>query len=248
MDIKKPIVFFDLETTGVDISADRIVQIGAIKTSEDGSEEVKNVLVNPTINIPESATEIHGISNDDVKDSPTFKQISKSLFEWLTDCDLAGYNSDNFDVPLLIEEFNRVNIEFPKETVCFVDVLKVERQVCSHKLEETYKRYTGKALDGAHDALVDIRATIEILNKQMELNSGLPASVPEIDAFCQGETRRVDFAGKLYEKAGLIYWGFGKNKDRLVSETEEYANWVLGANFPKNTKKHIKTVFGLNID
>jgi len=113
--MQKPIVFFDLETTGVSTSNDRIVQIGAIKRMPDGTEEVKNVLINPTIPIPEGATMVHGISNEDVQDSPKFVQIAKSFAAWLAGCDLAGYNSDNFDVPMLIEEFSRAGIEFPEE-------------------------------------------------------------------------------------------------------------------------------------
>ena len=242
MKSSKPIVFFDLETTGVNTSYDRIVQIGAIKLLPDGTEEVKNVLVNPTIPIPEGAAAVHGIFDADVQDKPKFRQIAKSFAAWLSGCDLAGYNSDNFDVPMLVEEFDRAGITFPEEGTSFIDVLKIERIVCSHKLENTYRRYTGEDMEDAHDALADIRATLAIFRKQLENNPDLPIEAAEIDAYCQGENKRVDFAGKLYEKEGQVYWRFGKHQNRLVSETLDYAKWVLGADFPSETKLQIKKV------
>ena len=241
---KRPIVFFDLETTGVSTTNDRIVQIGAIKLLADGTEEVKNVIINPTIPIPAGATVVHGIGDEDVQDKPKFRQIAKSFLKWLSGCDLAGYNSDNFDVPLLIEEFARVGITFPEEGTSFIDVLKIERMVCSHKLGNTYQRYTGEELEDAHDALADIRATLTIFQKQLEKNPDLPIEAADIDLLCQGENRRVDFAGKLYEKEGQVYWRFGKHKDKLVSKTASYANWVLGSDFPSETKAQIRKVLG----
>ncbi len=242
--MQKPIVFFDLETTGVNTSSDRIVQIGAIKRLADGTEEVKNVLINPTIPIPEGATMVHGISNEDVQDKPKFVQVAKSFASWLAGCDLAGYNSDNFDVPMLIEEFSRAGIEFPEEGTNFIDVLKMERMVNSHTLENTYKRYTGEELKGAHDALADVRATLEIFNRQLEKNEELPKDAAAIDAYCQGDNKRVDYAGKLYQKDGGIYWRFGKHKGKLVSETASYAKWVLDSDFPSETKKQIRLILG----
>lgn len=238
----KPLVFFDLETTGVSTSKDRIVQIGAIKLMPDGTEEVKNVLINPTIPIPEEATMVHGISNADVKDKPKFAQISKSFFAWLSGCDLAGYNSDNFDVPMLIEEFNRAGLTFPEEGTSFVDVLKMERMVNSHTLGNTYKRYMGKELEDAHDALADVRATLAIFQKQLEKNEELPKEAKDIDVYCQGDNKRVDYAGKLFQKDGGIYWRFGKHKGKLVSETASYAKWVLESDFPEETKKQIRKI------
>ncbi|MFK7980452.1 MAG: exonuclease domain-containing protein [Saprospiraceae bacterium] len=241
----KPIIFFDLETTGVSVTKDRIVQIGAIKVMPDGSEEVKNVLINPTIPIPPGATAVHGVSDAEVKDKPKFKQIAKSFAAWLAGSDLAGYNSDNFDIPLLIEEFNRAGITFPEPETNFIDVLKIERKVNGHTLGATYKRYTGEELEGAHDALIDIYATIKIFNKQLELNPLLPSDAKEIEAFCSGDLKRVDFAGKLYEKEGLVYWRFGKHKDQLLTETTSYCKWVLGADFPSETKAQIRRVLGI---
>lgn len=242
MSSKKPIVFFDLETTGVSTTYDRIVQIGAIKVHPDGTEEIKNVLINPTIPIPAGAAAVHGISDEDVKDKPEFRRIAKSFLKWLSGCDLAGYNSDNFDVPMLVEEFSRVGITFPEPDTCFIDVLKIERLVCSHKLGETYKRYTGEELIDAHDAIADIRATVAIFNKQLANNPELPVDAAGLDAYCQGEFKRVDFAGKLYEKEGDAYWKFGKYRDKLVKETREYCRWVLNSDFPAETKMQIRRI------
>ena len=242
MYLHHPLIFFDLETTGVNTSKDRIVQIGAIKLLPDGSREEKNMLINSGIPIPPAATAVHGISDDDVKDAPWFRQISKAFEQWLSGCDLADYNSDNFDVPMLVEEFARADVDFPEEGTRFIDVLKIERNVNSHRLEETYRRYTGQPLDGAHDALADVRATASVFELQLERNHDLLAAVEDLDELCHGENGRVDFAGKLYEKEGQIYWAFGKHKHELVTETRDYANWVLGGDFPSETKKHLRRV------
>lgn len=247
MKLNRPIVFFDLETTGVNVTKDRIVQIAIHKIDLNGEQTSKKLLVNPGIPIPAGATEIHGITNEMVAGSPTFKQISKSLAEQLYGCDLAGFNSDVFDIPLLIEEFNRVGIEFPdpEVNISFVDVLKIERRVNSHTLSETYKRYTGKDLDGAHDAMVDVMGTAEILMEQLEkFDKSMTAE--ELDVFCQGDRKRVDYAGKLYEDDGEVYWSFGKHKDCLVKNERQYADWVLRSDFPEDTKKRIRTILNDN--
>lgn len=241
---QRPIIFFDLETTGVSTSNDRIIQIGAIKVLPDGTEEVKNVLINPTIPIPASASAIHGVYDKDVAKSPTFQQVSKSFATWLSGSDLAGYNSDNFDVPMLMAEFDRVGISFPEPETKLVDVYKIERLVNGHTLGDTYKRYMGEELDGAHDALVDIYATMKIFQKQLELNPELPVDAADIDALCQGDTKRVDYAGKLYEQDGDIFWKFGKHRGAKLKDTTSYCNWVLKSDFPADTKAWIRKVIG----
>ncbi len=243
MILEKPIVFFDLETTGVNTVKDRIVQIALLKIMPNGEQEQKKTLVNPQMDIPAEATEVHGITNEMVVGAPLFSQIAKSLAEQLHGCDIAGYNSDNFDVPLLIEEFSRAGIEYPQagEQISFVDVLKLERKVNSHKLEETYKRYTGKELDGAHDALNDVIATAEILFAQLE-KIGEQLSPAQIDELCQGDKKRHDYAGKLYEVEGVVYWSFGKHKDTPVKDEPQYADWVLRSDFPADTKNKIRKI------
>ena len=142
MILTRPLVIFDLETTGLSINTDKIIQIGALKLNLDGTSEKKNILINPGIPIPSNATEIHGITNEMVAGSPTFSQISKSLKEFFKGCDIGGYNSDVFDIPLLIMEFHRCGIEFPDWILNFVDSLKIEKLINSHRLEHTYTRYT----------------------------------------------------------------------------------------------------------
>ncbi len=242
MQLQKPLVFFDLETTGVNVAKDRIVQIGAIKWSPSGEREEKNVIINPTIPIPLGASAVHGIYDKDVEDKPTFKQIAKSFATWLQGCDLAGYNSDNFDVPMLIAEFERVGVEFPESDTVFVDVLKIERLVNAHTLEATYQRYTGQPLEGAHDAMADIRATLAVLEKQLEKFEALPKVPAELDAFVRGDNVRVDFAGKLTMIEGEVCWAFGKHKGEPVAQTRGYAEWFLSKDFPSESKRHIRKI------
>ncbi|MCH2023319.1 MAG: 3'-5' exonuclease [Saprospiraceae bacterium] len=244
MKLKKPIVFFDLETTGIDIVKDRIVQIGAIKIEPNGEETIKNVLINPTIPIPEGATAVHGITDDDVKDKPMFRQIAKSMLEWLEGCDLAGYNSDNFDIPLLAEEFGRLGFDYPYEDTVYIDIIRIERMINSHKLGDTYKRYTGQTLEDAHDALADVKATMAIFEKQVEENENLQTSISDIALLYTNENKRVDFARKIFENDGKYYWNFGKHRNQLISETQDYAEWVLNSDFAYDTKKHIRRILG----
>lgn len=243
MKLTRPLIIFDLETTGKNTNTDRIVQIGAIKIQADSSVEEKVVLVNPMMSIPKEATEIHGISDEDVASAPEFRRIAKSFHIWLSGSDIGGYNSDNYDVPLLMQEFSRAGIVYDVKDVCFIDVLKIERVVNSHRLEETYKRYTGKSLDEAHDALADARATLDVLQHQFEQNKDvLPEGIGELDVFCQGDQKRVDIAGKLYEKDGEVYWSFGKHQHQFVKETLDYARWVINADFPENTKGVLREI------
>lgn len=242
MKLNKPIVFFDLETTGVEISTARIVQIACIKLHMDGSMEEKKMLINPTIPIPKEATEVHGITDEMVKDAPLFSQISKGLFSFFKDCDIAGYNSDSFDVPLLCEEFGRLSIMFLCWEYNLVDVLKYERLLKPNKLVDVYKRYTGKELEGSHDAMNDTRATLEILFHQIEGNEEISAQ--DIDALCQGNKKRYDVSGKTYiNEQGVICWSFGKNIHKSVIEDKKYVDWVLNSDFPSETKFKIRQLF-----
>lgn len=243
MQITKPIVIFDLETTGVNTVTDRIVQIAIMKINENGEQETANRLINPQMPIPKSATEIHGITDEMVKDAPAFKEIAKSLFDIFDGCDVGGYNSDNFDVPLLMEEFNRAAIQYPApgSEVVFIDVLKLERKINSHKLTDTYKRYTGKDLEGAHDAGNDVSATAEVLFLQLATFKK-DMNAQEIANYCQGENPVFDYAGKMYKKDNAVYWAFGKNKDKRVRDDLQYADWVMRSDFPIDTKNKLKII------
>lgn len=245
MKLTKPIIFFDLETTGVDIAKDRICQIACIKIDLDGNQTEKELLINPNMPIPKEATEVHGITDEMVADKPTFANISKSLFEFFEGCDIAGYNSNVFDVPLLAEEFSRSRIEFPNWELNFVDVLQYERVLKPNKLADVYKRYTGKDLEGAHNALNDVRATLEILLHQTEGNKDIfPA---DIDQLCQGDRRRFDVAGKCYiNKDNEVCWSFGKLMHRPVLNDIGYLDWVLNNDFPFELKTKLRKHFSEN--
>lgn len=243
MNITRPIVFFDLETTGLDLSSDRAVSIATLKIDMDGKTEEKKILINPEMDIPKEASDIHGITNEMVADAPTFKQISKSLFSYFENCDIAGFNSDYYDVPLLMKEFSRCGIEFPTWELNLIDVLKFERMLNSNKLSEVYLRYTGKELEGAHDAMNDIKATFEILMCQLEKHGKNDLTPQEIDLMCQGERKRFDLSGKTYLNAnGEVCWSIGKNANNPVTKDTAYLNWVLKSDFPEETKAKLRTL------
>jgi DNA polymerase-3 subunit epsilon len=250
MELKNDIVFFDLETTGVFFSKDRIVQIGIIKIFADKTKPIyKNLrLINPTIPIPEEATAVHKITDDMVKDAPTFKQISKKLFELIGDSDLGGYNLINFDIPLLIEEFNRVGIEFSVGSRKIVDVFKIKQKMEPNTLEANYKYYCGKEMEGAHDALVDIQATVDIFKEQVKKYKGIDFKnqdgeiikdpINNIDSIHEllSIKNAIDLMGKIvYNKEGVPVFNFGKYINLPVKETLEkdswyYNNYILDKN------------------
>ncbi len=245
MNLQRPIIFFDLETTGTDVVNDRIIQIGAIKIAPNGEKEVKNVLVNPTVPIPQGASAVHGIYDKDVQDKPLFQQIAKSMLLWLQNCDLAGYNSDNFDIPLLAEEFARVDIEYPSQDCVYIDIIRIERLINSHKLGDTYKRYTGETLKDAHDALADVKATLRIFEHQVDQHDALNVSLTDLCKLYQDpDIQMVDFGRKIYLKGGQYYWNFGKHRNELIADSQSYAQWVMEKDFSRNTKMHLKRILG----
>lgn len=243
MNITRPIVFFDIESTGLDLGKDRAVSIATLKIDLEGKTEEKKILINPEMEIPKEASEIHGITDEMVADAPTFKQISKSLFTYFENCDIAGFNSDYYDVPLLMKEFSRCGIDFPTWELNLVDVLKFERMLNSNKLGEVYLRYTGKELEGAHDALNDIRATFEILMCQLQKHGKEDLTPQQIDLMCQGERKRFDLSGKTYLNAnGEVCWSIGKNANNPVTKDTAYLNWVLSSDFPEETKAKLRSL------
>lgn len=238
--LKRPIIFFDFESTGVDTNKDRIVQIAVLKVWKDGKTEEKQMLINPEMSIPLGASEVHGITDDMVKDSPKFSQVAKSLNEYFDGCDLAGFNSDSYDVNLLVSEMERAGISFDLENRNFVDVLKLYRELFPNKLTDIYKRLFGKELEGAHDAMVDVLATKEVLEKIIDKTLDTPE---KIDYFCQGDKKRVDIAGKMYEdEEGVVRWAFSKNKDMDVKEDRGFANWFLKQDFPQQSKDKLNEI------
>jgi DNA polymerase-3 subunit epsilon len=246
LELKNPIVFFDLETTGINVASDRIVEISWLKIMPGGQETGFTQLVNPTIPIDPKATEIHGISDEDVKDKPSFKEIARSLARDLEGCDLAGYNSNKFDIPLLAEEFLRAEVDFDMSRRKFIDV-----QVIFHKMEQrtlsaAYKFYCGKDLDEAHSAEADTRATFEILKSQLDRYDELENSVDFLSRFST-QKRNVDFAGRIVlNDEDIEVFNFGKYKGQPVEEVLKkdpgYFGWILNGDFPLYTKKVLTNI------
>jgi len=235
MKIIKPIVFFDLETTSIDTETARIVQIACVKISPNNEKETKEFLVNPTVPIPLDASEIHHITNDMVKNSPTFKQLSINLRNWFDGCDLGGYNSNSFDIPVLSAELVRAGLEPINWNPNLFDVLLLYRHLFPNTLSDVYKRLIGKDLDGAHNALIDVEATLEIAEYLT-----VDETVGAVDLILQGDKLRVDLAGKLYKDSqGVIRYNFGKDKDSSVAENTGFARWMLNQGFPQETKNII---------
>lgn len=247
--LNKPIVFLDLETTGVDVLKDRIVELSATKIFPDGKTEKKCVRINPMIPIPPEATKIHGISNENVKNCGTFKQYSKAIFSFLQGCDVAGYNSNRFDFPLLAMEFERVSCLNPLENSQFIDVFNIVCELYPRNLKAIFKLYTGKELNEAHSAEADTDATIQVFDKMFEkhaylLNDDLRISdIAKIGL----KWKRADLAGKLiYNKEEKVCFGFGKHRNKPVSEVNMkdpfYIEWLLDKMeyLPNSTRKIIE--------
>ena len=254
LNLKNPIVIFDLETTGIDVVKDRIVEISYIKVLPDGTEVQKTQRFNPEMHIPEESSAIHGIYDEDVKDMPAFKEHAKSLAKILEGSDLGGFNSNKFDIPLLAEEFLRVGVEFDFSKRKFVDV-----QVIFHKMERrtliaAYKFYCGKKLEGAHGAAADTKATYEILKAQLDRYNGVDFDdlkgnitqpvVNDIEKLAEfsSHNKNVDFVGRIVmDDKGVETFNFGKYKGMAVTKVFEkdpgYYGWILKSDFPLYTKK-----------
>lgn len=239
---EKPLIFFDLETTGTNISKDRIVQISAIKTINDKEIDRIDHLINPEMIIPQEAIDVHKITNEMVKDAPTFSFLAPMLFVFFNG-DLAGFNQINFDVPLLSEEFHRAGFDFPSEDVLFVDVKNIFHKKEKRDLSSALKFYCGKDHDDAHSAIGDVLATMEILKAMKRKYSDLPADRKELNDFCFGGNPIVDISGKLTrnEKNQIVY-NFGRYAGERVDQLPSYANWILQNDFPRNTKSIIRKI------
>jgi DNA polymerase III subunit epsilon len=244
--LTKPIIFFDLETTGVNIATDRIVEISILKVFPNGNKESKTWLVNPEIEIPAEATAVHGITNEKVVMEPTFKELAPKINELIADCDLAGFNSNRFDIPLLAEELMRAGIDFDMNNRKAIDV-----QVIFHKKEQRtlsagYQFYCGKNLENAHSAEADTNATYEILLAQLKKYDDIGNTVDSLSEF-SSHRDRADFAGfVLYNEQGNEIFSFGKYKGRTVEEVlienPGYFAWMQNADFPLYTKKVLREI------
>jgi len=248
--LSRPIAFFDLETTGISISTDKIVEIAIVKIMPDGSKLIKRKLINPEMPIPQGASEIHGITDEMVKDAPTFKQVANEIKQFLDNCDLAGYNSNRFDVPLLVEEFLRIDLDFTIDGRKLLDVQKIFHSMEQRTLSAAYKFYCNKPLEDAHSAEADASATWEILDAQLERYSQLGNTIESITKVI-GEEDIVDFARRFVKEKGVEVFNFGKHKGKsilqVLKEEPQYFDWMMKGDFPLHTKQKLKEIFQRNM-
>lgn len=242
LNLKRPMVFFDLETTGTDITSDRIVEISMVKVMPNGEEIVKTRRINPEMPIPAEATAVHHISDDDVRNEPTFRQVAKSLREFVQGCDFCGFNSNRFDLPLLAEEFLRVGVDVDFfRRAQYIDVQNIFHKKEERTLVAAYRFYCGKELEAAHSAAADTMATYEVLCSQLDRYNDLENSVDSLSEFSsRGKT--ADFAGRIgYNDKGEEVFNFGKYRDQSVEavfrKEPSYYTWIMEGDFPAYTKK-----------
>jgi DNA polymerase-3 subunit epsilon len=244
LQLTRPLVFFDLETTGTDIVHDRIVQISVLKLHPDGSEEVRTRLINPERPIPPDAIAIHRIADADVVGQPTFRNVATSLFQVFSGCDIAGFNSNRFDLPLLVEEFARCGITFPESGCKIIDVQTIFHRKEERTLSAAYRFYCGKTHIDAHNAEADVRATLEVFKSQLERYDDIGTTIDEMHNFCNPHPV-VDFARYLTRNEdGDVVFNFGKHKGKLVSQEPDYARWMLEGEFPEATKTILRQMIG----
>ena len=246
LNLRNPLVFFDLETTGIDIAKDRIVEISMVKVMPNGEEIVKTRRINPGMPIPPESTAIHGITDEDVKDCPKFKEIAKSLAAQIEGCDLAGFNSNRFDIPMLAEEFLRAGVDVDLNRRKFIDVQTIFHKMEQRNLMAAYKYYCNKDLANAHSAEADTMATYEVLKAQLDRYPELENDVNFLSKY-SSFTNNVDFAGRMvYNEKGQEVFNFGKYKGRLVEEVlksdPSYYAWIMNGDFPLNTKKMLTEI------
>jgi len=242
----RPLAIIDLETTGINLGSDRIVEIAIVKIMQDGKKTVKRKLINPEMPIPKGSTDIHGITNEMVRDAPTFRQVGNELKQFLDNCDLAGYNSNRFDIPMLVEEFLRVGMEFEGKGRKLLDVQKIFHMMEQRTLSAAYRFYCNKELEGAHGAEADASATWEVLEAQVVKYPQLGTNIETI-LKCIGEEPVVDFARRFTLENGVEVFNFGKHKGRSVAEIlkaePQYYDWMMKGDFPLHTKQKLTEIF-----
>ena len=244
--LKRPLAVIDLETTGTNVASDRIIEIAIIKVFPDKTTQYKVKRINPGMPIPAGSTAIHGIKDEDVKDAPLFKQAAHELKQFMDNCDLAGYNSNRFDIHLLVEEFLRAEIEFDVSKRRFVDVQRIFHLMEKRTLGAAYKFYCDKLLENAHSAEADALATYEILEAQLGRYEQLQEDIDSLADFTKEEDY-IDFARRLMMQGGQEVFNFGKYKGRSVREVlkaePQYYDWMMKADFPLNTKQKLTEIF-----
>lgn len=246
LSLKKPIIFFDLETTGTSITTDRIVEISMIKVMPNGEERTRTLRVNPEMHIPEESTAIHHITDADVADKPTFKQIAKDLAKSFEGCDVAGYNSNKFDLPMLSEEFNRAGVDFDFSRARMVDVQTIFHKKEQRTLVAAYRFYCDRNLEEAHSANADTRATYEVLMAQLDRYPDLPNDIEELSKF-SSQNNNVDLMGRIIlNDKGKEVINFGKYKGQTVESVfrkdQGYFSWIEQGDFPQDTKRAFRRI------
>ena len=246
LELTKPLAFFDLETTGLNIATDRIVEISVVKIMPNGDKEIKTKLINPTIPISKESSTIHGITDEKVKDKATFKEIANELNSFIEGCDLAGYNSNRFDIPLIAEEFLRAGIDFDVKSRNLIDVQNIFHKMEQRTLVAAYKFYCNKDLTDAHSAEADTTATYEILEAQIGKYPELNGDAAFLSDFSQ-MTKNVDLLGRfVYNDKNVAVFNFGKHKGKGVTEVLQkepgYYGWMMNGDFPLYTKKVLKDI------
>lgn len=246
--LERPICFFDLETTGVDVEKDRIVEISICKVYTDWSREVKTRRVNPLIQIPKEATDVHGISNEDVKDEPTFAQIAKGIYSFIDGCDVGGFNCNRFDIPLLNNEFTAVGIRWAYQDIHFIDAGNIFKIQEPRTLSAAVKFYLGKEMESAHSAEADITATVDVFIGQLAKYPDMPKSIPELAKFSNFDKEVLDLSGWFsYDKDGDIIFLKGKHIGKKAKENLDYVQWMaykINPNFPPDVCKICNQILG----
>lgn len=246
LNLKNDLCVFDIESTGLDVSQDRIVEISMLKTSPQGEESRLTLRINPEIEISKESSEIHGIYQEDIKDEPTFKELADKIAEFIGTSDLAGFNSNKFDIPMLAEEFLRVNHDFDMSDRMFIDAQNIFHKMEQRTLVAAYKFYCGKDLENAHSAEADVVATFEVLKAQVERYEELENDMEFLAEFStHNKFKIIDFAGRLAENEdGQPVYNFGKHKGKTLEEVDRnepgYYGWMMNSNFPRYTKAVLK--------
>jgi DNA polymerase-3 subunit epsilon len=243
LQLTRPVAFIDLETTGVNLSTDRIIEIAIVRLLPTGEKQVKRKLINPEMDIPKSSSDIHGITNDMVKDAPTFRQAANEIKQFLDNCDLGGYNSNRFDIPLLMEEFLRAGMDVDLCDRRMIDVQHIFYTMEPRTLKAAYKFYCDKELENAHSAEADVHATIDVLMSQLQRYNHLGATLDSVLSVI-GEEKIVDYARRMIiDDRGIEVFNFGKYKGRPVADVlkqePQYYDWMMKGDFPLHTKKKL---------
>jgi DNA polymerase-3 subunit epsilon len=246
LQLTKPLVFIDLETTGTNIAIDRIIEIAIVKVGPNGEVEKRRKFVHPQMPIPAASTAVHGITDEMVKDQPPFSAIANEIKQFILGCDLAGYNSNRFDIPLLVEEFLRAGQDFDNTDVELVDVQRIFHIMEPRNLTAAYKFYCGKDLENAHSAEADVFATWEILKSQVEKYPTLGNTVADIQKII-GREEIVDFARRFVMENGIVVFNFGKHKGKpvvkVLKDEPQYYDWMMRSDFELHTKKKMTEIY-----